>query len=633
MVYHKIHFGVCKIRAKTAQVTVFVILGLVLLIVALLLIFLRQKLKPANIDLNKILDELESGKIKNHITSCMNDVALEGLSKLGANGGVIYNFEGGKIPFNASLLGENFLNYTASDVPYFVAYGLRKNIVCNKINYTIRGYPYPDIKLSALNAIYNSNCFFESSFSAYDGFYGQSTLPKLCYIGRDSGCTGFAKGSEIGLTMQKQLEDYISGKLPLCVNFNEFTEKMSADITIESAPHIEVNIHDQDVLVVAFYPVKITFEKQEPVTRLINYQATLDIRLERLYNFLYSLLSANSNNPDFNLEKEFITSPFWRNSLDIKKINNPCAACSLPLSNDYLLEIVDRESLINGKPFIFRTAIEHRRPALDFIENLNYTLMTDDVVNYTLEAFSPDGDNLSYYFLSFGPDSPIAWHENDVILKDNLKKGLLQFPISKLDLGEHRVGIVAVDEHGMFDYQDFRINITDAEDNFDINPSCINDCIVFSCSKDLKYACVCFNATQWNIGEDYSNHFWCGIQSVSSQIPRADCEQLWCKIAANQCRAECAPDGAFASWQDTYNTDCWKCVYPIIHATEPHPHVDCPSLNIKETCLASMPKCFWTKQNTTSTAADGEIIAEFKESCINDTGIKQLNHPSFIFIT
>jgi hypothetical protein len=620
------HNGYSKYNAyskqnKKSQITMFVMLGLVLLIIFILLFSLKQKLKPKPVDVDTILNELGSGRIKSHVTTCMSQVAMEGLEKAGANGGFIYDFEGGNIPLNNLVLGQDYLNHTSLGRPYFVAYGLKKNTLCPKINYSIPSYPYPETKLSDINAIYNLECRFSSPYAAYDGFYGQNAVAKLCYLIKDSGCKGFAKGSEIGFTIQKQLEDYIIKRLPLCVNFSAFTDKMTADITAESAPDIEVNIHDADILLVARYPLKISFEKQEPVTKIISYQATLNVRLGRVYNFLYDILSTDSRDIGFNLDNEFISSSYWLDSLDVNRIRNPCSTCNLPYAYDDIVEVIDRQSLVNGKPFLFRAAVQDRTPALDLIETLNYDFVTTQQVDYTLRGFDPDDSEANYIFMSFGPSTTTGWHESDPVysvILENLENGLLKFPIDRKDYGVHPVGIIVLDDKGLYDYQTFKINITDSTSNFDSTPNCTRDCVVFSCSE--YGGCTCDNANDWQLGEPYSDHYDCGSQPDLFHQPPADyCEKAWCKIAANQCDSECL--GHFADWSDPRNSLCWDCVYPIVHAGDAQTHIDCFTISDKVACLNNMPDCFWVKQN---------ISNAFKESCYNDTTLDMVNPPAYI---
>ena len=74
---------------KRGQVTVFAVMGLILIIIASLFLYVHQSLKD-HPDVEKELDfTYEQSLVKNHVESCVARIAEEGLRKLGANGGYI----------------------------------------------------------------------------------------------------------------------------------------------------------------------------------------------------------------------------------------------------------------------------------------------------------------------------------------------------------------------------------------------------------------------------------------------------------------------------------------------------------------------------------------------------------------
>lgn len=585
-------------RPKKAQITMFVILGIVLLIIFVILLAIKKSAEPETISVQELLNELKTGSIKNHVTACIIETSMDGLKKIGDNGGVIYDFQGGTIPFNKTGRGVHYLNYTYLNIPYFVAYALKENTLCKNVTYKIPDYPYPKKPFNALNPLYDSECLFDSFYSAYDGFFGQNTMNKLCYVARESSCEGFAKGLELGLTIQRQLEDYVANKTPLCVNFSAFTTRMPVDITPESKPVVEASIHESEVVLLVKYPLTIQFEDQEPITRIVDYYATLNVRLGLIYNFLYNTLSLDSKNIGFDLDNEFIASPYWKSGLEVKKIKDPltpCSTCFEPYFSDDILEVLDRNSLVKGRPYAFRVAIRNRKPAIDFIQNVSLDTKNAHFLNIPFKAYDPDDRGLRYYFLSLGvgrhtcaltpPLSVVSktiggWCERDTRLISNLSKERLWAPINKYDSGEHEVGVLVIDDSGLFDYQFFWINITDTSTAKDPTLDCISACVDCGCA-----------------GQTYT-----------------ECNN-WCTIAANQCGSECG-GGDFSQ-----NSDCWSCVYSIINAKKHYKHVNCPLISHKSTCINHMPDCFWVKEKKDS---------GFVESCHNDTNLKFLTYPSYI---
>ena len=381
----------------------FVVFGLVLLIVFIIIILIKNALKPETPNVQKLLNELQTGTIKNHITNCISEVSMDALEKLGANGGVIYDFQGGTVPFNRSRIGWEYLNHTSYERIFFVRYGVRENTLCNQVNYTIPGFPYQNgsITFNQLGAIYNDHCLYDSvEYSRYGGFYGQQILSKLCSIARESTCEKFAIGVQHALTMQTQLEDYVAQELPKCVNFSAFTQRMPVNITTQSDPIIESTIHNSDVLVTAKYPIKITFEDQKPITKIIDYQTTIRARLGLIYNFLSHTLSMDSQQAGFDAINDYTRSKFWRQGFELKKTNDACPTCELPYYYDDVIEVTDWKSLVNGKPFIFRAAVKNRRPAIDFVEDMEIDLSETNFVIKRLEAYDPDDISTNYYLLS-----------------------------------------------------------------------------------------------------------------------------------------------------------------------------------------------------------------------------------------
>jgi len=617
-----------KIQEKTqikanikAQITMFVILGLVFLIIFIIILSLVKSLKPNPAAVERVLNDIETGKIKNHISNCIVDVAMDGLEKLGHNGGVIYDFEGGTIPFGELTSEKDYLKYTYFSKPYYVAYALKQNTMCNKMTYDIPDYPYVDpvtqspVELSKLNAIYNKldKCLFASDYSAFDGFFGQNTMNRLCYIIRDSGCEGFALGLETGLTLQRQLEDYIAKKLPLCINLDSFSQDMNVDITVESDPVVQVNIHSSEILVLAKYPLKISFPNQEPIKKIMNYQNTLQVRLGRAYNFIYDLYSKDSKKADFNLDNDFIQSSFFSEGFQVKRIKDPCVDCSLIHKYDDIIEVVDTKSLVKTRPFLFRTARENRRPAIDLILELSVDAKYATLINYPLAAYDPDDENVTYYFLALGfgreqcgkdgafPEPPCSvtaqkgWCGANTIIKDKLVIGRLVIPIDKYDSGKHKVGILAVDDSGLFDYQTFKITVSDSSATAPVEDFCIGNCTNYF--SGINNPCIPDIYTYPNKFENYCT--------------------AWCDASFNQCNDKCLLNKGNPFKSDG---DCRDCVLPVVHSQANHNYITCVGLD-KGSCLSRMTDCFWI-----NISASGGFI----EQCVNVTSLEDLTPPAYI---
>ncbi|MFH0869938.1 MAG: hypothetical protein V1866_02685 [archaeon] len=563
--------------SRRAQITAIVIFCIVLLIIFGFLLALKKsfgKEKPDTTSamVQKLVRELGSGVVKDHVTSCLFKVASEGIERIGNDGGLIYDFDGGTIPFRNRNPGSDYLNFTARDSKdYHVNYGLRENSFCPKISRTIPDYPYPAKGLADLNAVYNQEelCIYHHFSSEYDGFFGQVTLPKLCYAAQESGCEGFAKGDVIGFTIQKQLEDYLAARLPLCVNLSFFEEMTLADISVDGLPRPEVVIHDSDVFVSVKYPLKITFENQEPVSELIDYQTSLNVRLGALYNFLYDVFSKDSKDVRYSIDRDFISSAYMRPGFELHRTIDACPDCALKYAHDSVVEVVDTRSILNGKPLLLRAAVQNRRPALDLILNASADSSVFEI-KIPIIAYDPDDSPLRYAFFSLS-SPPGGWQEHLPEVQDDLNAEghILTFRLAGSDWGVHLVGILVIDSSGLFDYQVFTINISNplAESKRGISSlvSCVTACSAyFSCGTDQD--CI-----------------------------DNECLLGWCWVASQQCMSECGGDFKPSV------IECNDCAESIITASDPEPSAVCSAFTSAANCR--LPDCVWAKPLAASAGA------------------------------
>jgi len=599
---------------RKGQITLIVIVGLMILIVFFFFFSLKKSIpgEKETRNPNQLLYELESGLVKDHVTSCIYKVSSDGLERLGANGGFIYSFDGGTVPVDGVDLvpgmkeGVDFVNYTLGGRRFLVAYGLRENAFCPAINYSTPGYPYVHTSLASLPVIYSSleSCAYNHSASDYDGFFGQVSLPKLCSFIGDSGCEVFAKGEIVGLTMQKQLEDFVQKKVPLCLNFSEFEEQFGAELFQDGNIVVKVSVRDSDVQVAMQYPFKAVYENGETLSKVVEYQSVLKVRLGLIYKFIYSVLSFEARDPYYDLGLKATASPFFASGFEFKKLNNFCASCPLPHRYADLFEVFDSKSILNGKPFIFRTVIQDRRPVLEFVADRAYDLtinlppeeqVTEALI--PLVAVDPDDTPITHYFISegygdgwrepLGIDKPDDhFFENETKLSNDVLVSLRLVPLfSRSDFGNHTVGVLIVDESGFFDYQWFKIRISDSDFVAPYSDVCFDDC------------------SSSGVGED------CGYM---------------CWISANHCQSICKSDYFSRYVPGSEERDlCSACLYRIYHAEMPEAHVTCADILSEPACVSEMPDCFWILENV----SDPFI---YEGRCVDDRRLSEVSRSALI---
>jgi len=221
------------IQKKRAQITLFVILGIVILIVAGLAIYVakvsQSERPPDEVVIRDIPAEMDA--IKTHVESCMNQVTKEGLVILGQNGGYL------------DLDAEGF--------------------------YTINGL---ETEANALE-------FFPES---------DIIIPYWLYLKSSNDCFNcqyeFKKPSlESGdKSIKSQLEGYAEEKLVVCIDdFNPFRHKY--EIIVHEDPQIEITFGERTHAKLK-YPVTVELYGTDSPTSFEDFSTNLDINFKNVYH-------------------------------------------------------------------------------------------------------------------------------------------------------------------------------------------------------------------------------------------------------------------------------------------------------------------------------------------------------------
>ncbi|TKJ17696.1 hypothetical protein CEE44_04150 [Candidatus Woesearchaeota archaeon B3_Woes] len=234
-------------KNKKAQITMFIIIGIVILIVAGIFISIRSTQQPPPEKIMKQLAEMpvEFQPLNDFVESCISKTAKEGIKKIGFHGGYIDPAK----------------------------YGLRANAV----NPT------------------ESNSFL---FNPEDP---QSTIPYWYYFKSDNECEeGCSCGSEQPRlhkkqgdpNIEKQLEGYIDDALDFCLNnFQEF-KSQGFEITT-GKPKTTVTIRDNDVLVYTKY--KLEAQKGTARFEINEFIKIIPLELKKIYELAESIKTLETN--------------------------------------------------------------------------------------------------------------------------------------------------------------------------------------------------------------------------------------------------------------------------------------------------------------------------------------------------
>jgi len=175
-----------EVNAK-GQFTVFVLLGLVLLVVVVLILFFVSTLITAQLQRQgqqAIDDYLESQNINYYVYTCMDAAVQDAVNNFTLQGGVFYD---GQIDDGIPLgnPGNDYIPYAVigNDITD-VHYAVKADPLCSVVDLIVPDYPKQRTKLADLQRIYGSTsaCQFNDLFEE-SGFLGLNQFTRLCYSG------------------------------------------------------------------------------------------------------------------------------------------------------------------------------------------------------------------------------------------------------------------------------------------------------------------------------------------------------------------------------------------------------------------------------------------------------------------
>jgi hypothetical protein len=365
-----------KKEGKKSQVTIFIILG----ILALVIIF--GVLYYMNIAKNKHNEEIlvEEGKIPseiepfvNYVESCLDTIAERGFLLLGSQGGQIYISQGGKSwDYTPSSEGKLFLKYNNYIAPYLIGMPLSfGDCKSEPPAYPIQKIPYPF-----------ANWLPSSTPSAIP------TLPDIS-LPKEYGQEGcFGKSNPISQkAVISNLKSYIEKTMKSNCSFSGFTKfQINA-----SEPKAEIRTMPGATKIILSYPIIAYIGNKKVVLK--EFSANVKIGLSDLINFANLIMKKDIDDPTYDIKLTHEGYPFT-----INVVSN----ASKKQQFDDIIEIQSENVLLNGKPFKLAFARKNRPPALEYVYNVSFTdikLERDfefnwsDMVHQDFAAVDPDEDN------------------------------------------------------------------------------------------------------------------------------------------------------------------------------------------------------------------------------------------------
>lgn len=344
-----------KMNNKKAQLTVFVILALVIVIGAGLFFAVRSSVIDDEPDTPQPVETGEVSHITALVETCLYDISKEAVLKIGETGGYteISGMDISPLPYNSEVYYDNRYN-----IPYW--------------------------------------------YYVHDGLNFMSRKPAFCSF--DADCTLPDYGD---VSIQRNIESYIDEKLGDCINdFKGFEDIF--DIK-ELAPYdVSVQIVEDRVITRLDYPLQIKSynSPSESETQLSSFYSELDVPLQQMFKFaaditqaeadtqyieqnmlnLISVYSETDDNylpPFIDLKLFEVTEKFWLRSVVEKRLKEEV----LPF-----IGLTKFWNALNGYPPVAHIEGDYYAFAQGFYNSLLVNLGENKTYNYSADIYYPNSE-------------------------------------------------------------------------------------------------------------------------------------------------------------------------------------------------------------------------------------------------
>jgi len=332
---------------KKAQITLFIIIGL--MIVITLGVFYSFISAP------KIEEgELDTTAIEEYVTACLDRTAKEALIRLGEQGGYLFEEYMPDSP-KPEPTGDLLLVYAITKPHLFTNSEWSEIMSALRLSGLNIANPFPS------DEDYPWETFpYKNHQPTFKGYFGINRLVALT--------------KEYGeMSVQAQLEKNIKENLAVkssCLNLSSFEEK-GYDIK-KGSLSVNSTITENSIVFDLNLPLEIRKGSQK--RKISKFSVESKIRLKKIYEFARYLIINDITDITFNITDQTYQGLIVLKDSQIKK-------------PDDLIIIMDSDSIIDGKPYVFQFLRENRKPAL-------HKDATAENCNGRGFSFDPDEDKL-----------------------------------------------------------------------------------------------------------------------------------------------------------------------------------------------------------------------------------------------
>ena len=430
------------LRTRSGQITVFMILGLLVLFIFIFVFSLSAGVKKGqlqDIQEKTLTKTFKKEALRIFVEDCLTDELEKGLVLIGKQGRLWSDQPGGTRNFEEAISGVTVGNER-------VFYGLIRD-------------PYLE---------------YENAYPCGN----ESSPDEFCRYTYPNTKVGFGSLELRTSTIQNDLRRFLLNKTVSCVS-DYVKGDISSDVVLESQEiNLNLAIHDSGIDVKVNYPLKLSLGNEE-FFHLSQFDFFYPTRFKALLDTAVSFpLRMDWQYLDFNYSKTTLENSSFQYGNEIEVQNGNCLPfknyffCQQALFFDQYQSLgieMSRQPLFNGDDlFIFTSssvlnspelytyqfARQNRPPALDYVHRLecpaagyDYLVIKDDPelgnISFNLSAQDPDEDTISYTVLSedFGNTA------GQVYVRTNIQERKNPYSLYAY----------ATDEHNIRDWQKVRV--------------------------------------------------------------------------------------------------------------------------------------------------------------------------------
>ena len=467
---------------RSGQVTVFVLLGLVILITVS--VFLYTALTISEQRQERRTDQVEEqvgavSQLNKALQSCVEANIDEAMEKVFRQGGVLYKDQNGSLP------RQNTTEYNGVEVRL----GLLDEYPCPAAKEEKPAYPAPNLSFSEYKENYTDTCLKDidgytiGELQGSAGYLGFVTFPRSCNIlgpnyqpNIDSEFVnqprcGMVTARDVNNSLEKHLSDAAREFLKECTANQTLVNTSTTVIERNGTPRVNVSYAPNTTTLKVLMPVRVLVEEKAPTIMKHTFSYTDSIPLLDTWSAVYRAVQQDAKNPGFNLSEslreQFNVSHNWTDNISMYDVGNNLT--------------------INGTDLQVLLGVENRPPAVNYInrypnnDSLHIVIEALDNLNLQPKVIDPDDQvQPTRNYSGFGEDHTAARHGQNSRLDPgepfteapNDSTGI-QEPGNRLSVdGEHRVldpyawglyttRVEALENGTVGDYQDVKILVVD----------------------------------------------------------------------------------------------------------------------------------------------------------------------------